>query len=200
MTAPLVDDIRYWLGVVYLASVPGAVLFWYVIHPFAAFWRRIGAVPAYAAGFSVMIAAGVLAVVYRRPLMGADLGASWTLASAGVLLIVVSAIVRHRWRRQLTMRVLFGLPELAPSRFPPKLLAEGIDATVRHPRYLEFSIGALGWALICNHLWIYAAAVLTLASIGLLIPIEERELAARFGEPYAEYRRRVPAVIPRMRS
>ncbi len=193
------DEVRYWLGVVYLASVPGAVLFWYVIHPFAAFWRRAGAVFGYAAGFSVMIAAGGVAIVWRRPLMTADLGSSWTLTAAGVLLVLVAAILRQRWRRQLTVRTLFGLPELAPSRFPPKLLTEGIYATVRHPRYLEFSIGAIGWALVCNHLWIYLAAILTLASIGILIPIEERELAARFGTPYAEYRRRVPAVIPRMR-
>ena len=200
MTSAFLDGARYWLGVVYLASVPGAVLFWFAIHPFAAFWRRAGAVPAYAAGFAVMIAAGVVAVVWRRPLMGADLGPNVVTAAIGLALIVISAVIRHRWRRQLTMRILFGLPEIAPARFPPALLTDGIYATVRHPRYAEFSLGALGWALLSNYVGIYAAAALTLVFIGGLIPIEERELAARFGAPYAEYRRRVPAVIPRMRS
>jgi protein-S-isoprenylcysteine O-methyltransferase Ste14 len=199
MTSAFFDGARYWLGVVYLASVPGAVLFWFAIHPFAAFWRRAGAVAAYAAGFSVMAAAAAVAVAWRRPLMGADLGPNVTTAALGIVLIVVSAVVRHRWRRQLTMRILFGLPEIAPSRFPPTLLTEGIYATVRHPRYAEFSLGAVGWAFLCNYAGIYAAAALTLASIGALIPFEERELAARFGAPYAEYRRRVPAVIPRLR-
>ena len=199
MREALFDGVRYWMGVVYLASVPGAVLFWFAIHPFAAFWRRAGAVAAYAAGFSVMIAAGVVAVVWRRPLMGADLGSNAATAAIGVVLVVISAFVRHRWRRQLTMRILFGLPEIAPSRFPPTLLTEGIYARVRHPRYAEFSLGALGWALLCNYVGIYAAAALTLASIGLLIPIEEKELAARFGDAYEEYRKRVPAIIPRTR-
>ncbi len=145
MTSAFLDGARYWLGVVYLASVPGAVLFWFAIHPFAAFWRRAGAVPAYAAGFAVMIAAGVVAVVWRRPLMGADLGPNVVTAAIGLALIAISAVIRHRWRRQLTMRIPFGLPEIAPARFPPALLTDGIYATVRHPRYAEFSLGALGW-------------------------------------------------------
>jgi protein-S-isoprenylcysteine O-methyltransferase Ste14 len=32
----------------------------------------------------------------------------------------------------------------------------------------------------------------------VLIPMEERELAERFGPAYEEYRRRVPAIFPRL--
>jgi len=43
-------------------------------------------------------------------------------------------------------------------------------------------------------LWLVAAAW-WLVQLGV-IALEEREMAARFGAPYAEYRRRVPAFLP----
>jgi len=193
------DTVRYVLAVVFLVSVPGAVFFWFVIHPFAAFWRRVGAGPAYIAGFGVMIGAGVAAFALRRPLLAADFGWNRGTALVGLLLLVVSAVIRHRWRKQLRISTLFGLPELLPGRFPPTLLSEGIYAKVRHPRYLEFSLAAVGWALVCNYPAVYSAAAITLGAIALLIPVEERELVARFGAAYEDYRRRVPAVVPRWR-
>jgi protein-S-isoprenylcysteine O-methyltransferase Ste14 len=193
------DTVRYALAVVFLVSVPGAVLFWFAIHPFAAFWRRVGVGPAYVAGFGVIIGAGVAAFALRRPLLAADFGWNRGTALAGLLLLTFSAVIRHRWRKQLTISMLFGLPELAPGRFPPTLLSEGIYARVRHPRYLEFSLAAVGWALVCNYPAVYAAAGITIACIALLIPIEERELVARLGAAYEDYRRRVPAVVPRWR-
>ena len=38
------DTTRYYLGILLVISVPPAILFWLLIHPFAGFWRnRFGA-------------------------------------------------------------------------------------------------------------------------------------------------------------
>jgi len=58
-------------------------------------------------------------------------------------------------------------------------------------------IAVAGWALLSNHLAAYAAVVVVIAALAVIIPIEERELVARFGAEYEAYRRRVPALIPR---
>lgn len=105
----------------------------------------------------------------------------------------------RRRRRQLSTRALLGRPELTPNAYPGTLLTEGIYARVRHPRYLEVLLFCTAYALISNYLAAYAVLLFMALAIGALIPIEERELRARFGAPYDAYRRRVPAVMPRLR-
>ena len=193
------DLARYYLAVLILVSVPGAVLFWFPIHPFAAFWRRVGAGPAYAAGFGVMIVVGVLLFVWRGPLLAVDFGTSRTTAGAGLVLLIVAAVIRKYWRKQLKISILFGLPELAPDRYPARLLTEGIYARVRHPRYLEYSLGSVGAALLSNFAAAYVAVAFTIVGLAVLVPYEDRELEARFGDDFREYRRRVPAGFPQLR-
>jgi hypothetical protein len=36
------NAVRYWLALLVLMFMPGAVLFWFVVHPFVRFWRRLG--------------------------------------------------------------------------------------------------------------------------------------------------------------
>ena len=193
----MVDSIRYGLALVLLVTGPGAVMFWFPIHPFARFWRRVGYRWGYAAGWGAYAATAVILAVCRKPLLSIDFGASAVTAALGVVMLALTLELRRRWRRHLTLRTLLGLPELAPDRVPGKLLTDGIYAWVRHPRYLEVFLGCLGWALLSNYLAAYLTAAFLLLSFLVLIPIEERELADRFGAPYEEYRRRVPAMIPR---
>jgi protein-S-isoprenylcysteine O-methyltransferase Ste14 len=65
---------------------------------------------------------------------------------------------------------------------------------VRHPLYLGWVLAF--WAIptmTVGHLLF--AGVLTLYMVGAAV-IEERDLIAHFGEPYREYRRRVPMFVP----
>jgi len=192
------DLARYYLALVILVSVPGAVLFWFPIHPFAAFWRRVGVGVAYVVGFGLMVAVGVLLFLFRAPLLAVDFGTSWVTAGVGLVLWIGAAFLRHAWRKQLKVSILFGLPELAPDRYPTKLLTEGIYARVRHPRYFEFSLGGVGAALVSNYPAAYLAVLLTIAGLVVLVPFEERELEARFGDEFRDYRRRVPAIFPKL--
>ena len=55
----------------------------------------------------------------------------------------------------------------------------------------------LGYALIANHLAPYVAVGAWVLAILAIVPLEERELTARYGSQYEDYRRRVPRFIPR---
>ena len=55
----------------------------------------------------------------------------------------------------------------------------------------------LGWTVGSGLLVCYAMVGFSLVAGTVMITLEEHELEARFGEPYREYKRRVPAILPR---
>ena len=189
--------IRYAIALMLLVTGPGSALFWFPIHPLTRVWRRIGYRWGYVAGYGVFALSALVLASCRRPLLSIEFGTSLVTIGLGLAFIVASSSIR-RWRRQLKMRTLIGLPQLAPKRYPSTLLTEGAYAWVRHPRYLEVLVGSLGYALVCNYLAAYGVVVFLALSFLVLIPLEERELAERFGAAYEEYRRRVPAIFPRL--
>jgi protein-S-isoprenylcysteine O-methyltransferase Ste14 len=83
----------------------------------------------------------------------------------------------------------------SPADTGGSLVTTGIYGYVRHPVYL-FTLLAF-WAtpwMTLDRLWVAALTALYLA---FAIPVEERKLAAIYGDTYDAYRARVPAVIPR---
>ena len=190
--------IRYIIALLLLVTGPGSLLFWLPIHPLTRTWRRIGYRWAYVAGFGVYALSAIVLAACRRPLLSIEFGTSFPAIGLGLLLIVAAISVKRRRQRHLTTRRLLGFPQLAPDRYPSTLLKEGAYAWVRHPRYLEVLLGSLGYALVCNYLAAYGVVAFLALSFLVLIPMEERELAERFGPAYEEYRRRVPAIVPRL--
>jgi protein-S-isoprenylcysteine O-methyltransferase Ste14 len=193
-----VDRIRSVIALLLVVTGPGSVLFWFPIHPLAAFWRRVGAHWGYAAGILVYIGSAAVAASYHRVLLAVDFGTSAITAAAGIFLFAAQLWVLRRWRRRLMVKTLLGVPELVPERHAGALVTEGVYARVRHPRYVQIIVGCAAYALISNYLAAYATVAVIAIVILVLIPIEERELAARFGAEYEAYRQRVPALIPRV--
>ena len=194
------DQLRYGIALFLVVFAPASMLFWVVVHPFARFWRSVGYRWGYAAGFALSIVTAVTCYRTRGWIAGTDLGPYMFTTGPGLALLVLAGVFRRHLQRQLHNRILFGLPELAPSQYPGRLLTDGVYAHVRHPRYAQIIVAVLGWALLSNHLAAYAALTVVIVSLGLVIPLEERELVGRFGEEYEAYRRRVPALIPRWPS
>jgi protein-S-isoprenylcysteine O-methyltransferase Ste14 len=73
----------------------------------------------------------------------------------------------------------------------------GLYARVRHPRYLGMMLNYLGAALLTGATRLGALVAVFIGLAVLVTELEERELLSRLGEPYADYRRRVPRLLPR---
>jgi protein-S-isoprenylcysteine O-methyltransferase Ste14 len=136
----------------------------------------------------------------RHELLVTDFGTSYPLLFVGILFLVLAGALRFALQKHLTVKVLLGVPEIAPDRYPRVLITDGIYGRVRHPRYVQLLIALAGYALIANHLASYIVVALWLPAIHVIVAMEEKELLEHFGERYADYCRRVPRFIPRIGS
>jgi len=192
-----IDVVRWVMGVMLAISLPPAILYWFLVHPFVGFWRRAGlwVTFTFLTVFYLGSAAGLFLI--RRPLLGRDLGTSIPLILISLPLLVVSGVISRKRRRYLTFKRLAGVPEVAPETHGIDLLQEGIYARIRHPRYVEFTLALVGWSLFCNFQGLYIMTAVTVVLLLLIVELEERELRGRFGQAYADYCARVPRFIPR---
>ena len=167
-------------------------VFWLIVHPFPAFWRKHVRAAFWFAGLTAWITGGTVLWVFRRSLLVAE-RPSWTVIAAGSVLIGIEIYLFGRVERELGARRLVGHAELTNKG---EMHTAGLYAHVRHPRYSGMFCGVAGAALLCGThlLWGILAPWVALAL--LAIRMEERELAARFGPAYKEYCKRVPAFLP----
>lgn len=194
----MIDRIRYLLALLCLIALPPGLLFWLVIHRWAYIWRRLGLVPTYVIVLVPVFALGATLFRVRGRLVGADLGMHWSLISIACVLYGAVAWLESQYWRQLSVRTLIGIPELsAGDRGKGTLLKDGVYRTVRHPRYLSAGIAVVANALIANHAGVYVLILLLFPAGFVMLALEERELADRFGEEYRQYQKEVPRLIPR---
>ena len=77
-----------------------------------------------------------------------------------------------------------------------ELILSGPYAFVRHPIYTGLGLAFLGTALAVGEWRGLIALAIALASFWYKLTVEERLMVETFGPAYADYRRRVAAVIP----
>ena len=92
-----------------------------------------------------------------------------------------------------------GLPAFALSQ---KLATEGIYTFTRNPMSLGFYILIVAGGLLKGSIFfiLWSLIVIIPTHICFLKFFEERELESRFGQPYIEYKKRVPFLIPNFRN
>ena len=197
----MIDQVRYFLGVLSLIVIPPGVLFWFIIHPWARQWRTLGPIRTYLIVVPVSVAFGAFLFRFRGPLLGTDFGTNWILVAIAVLLEGVSIWISILHWRQLNIATLVGIPELSPiEQSKGRLLQDGIYRMVRHPRYLSAGIAVLANVLFVNYAGLYLLILLLVPVGPVVLVLEERELVDRFGEEYRKYQREVPQLIPRWRK
>jgi len=168
-------------------------IFWLIIHPFSSFWKhRVKAAFRIAAPFA-WISAGALLWAFRSNLLSPT-PASIPAVVAGSALIGVEIYLFAGSEKELGGRRLVGLAELTGTG---ELCTSGMYAHVRHPRYTGMFSAVLGAALLAGtaKLWLILA-VWWVFALFVILGLEERELASRFGVGYLEYRKRVPPFLP----
>ncbi len=181
-------------------SVYGTIpLFWLAVHPFVERWRASGR-RAYA--FIVPVWGGFIAIAFvvMWPFHSIHFYARWfTWAPAAIFFLVGFSIYRAAFQRFDRTQVS-GLAELEPDRHRQQLITSGIRSRVRHPIYLGHLCEIFGWCIGTGLVPLYALAAFAVITGAMMIHMEDRELEARFGEAFREYRARVPGVLPRLQK
>ncbi len=192
------DAARYYVALFVVVAMPSGFLFWFLIHPWTGFWRRLGHAWTYWIVGTLMAALMVGLVLIRHRLLAVEYGTRWPLIALAVVLFAAASVIALKRRKLLTTKVLVGLPQLAPDRHPGRLLTEGIYRRIRHPRYVEIILALAAYALFTNYLAMYLLVLASPAAVYLIVLLEEKELRQRFGAEYEAYCRRVPRFIPRL--
>jgi protein-S-isoprenylcysteine O-methyltransferase Ste14 len=171
---------------------PAIPLFWIPIHCAPRFFRRLGIftyilplVTWLPAAFTVFLARDIL-LTYR-------IAFPLAVSIAGILLFLAGAALQVWTLLLLTLPGITGMPEVT-SLVRSKLVARGPFTVIRHPTYLSHTMMLLGlflWTEI-TALGIVTAVDALVVNL-IVIPLEERELLARFGAQYEAYRRNVPS-------
>ena len=168
-----------------------------MIHPFAERWRRQHRSPyrvLVPLWLAMWIGMALLTRPWRRTLIY-PAPWSWALAiplfGAGFFLYLKSG-------KHFTAQQLGGLPEIHGVNRDQRLVTEGIRSRVRHPVYLAHLCEMLAWSLGTGLAVCWALTAFAILTGTVMIRLEDAELEQRFGDSYRAYRRKVPAVLPRV--
>lgn len=181
-----------WVAAIVLSLQLPIPLFWLIMHPLVAFWRRHMRAGYVVTTLSAWGGVALAIAVFHRRLFAGESAPLWA-RGIGLALILADLYVIYRVERELGSARLVGHTELQGGG---ELAISGIYARVRHPRYAGMMFAVLGACLLAGTLllWVVAAvwSLLALTAVGL----EERELRARFGAAYEAYCKRVPRFLP----
>ncbi|MCZ6917003.1 MAG: isoprenylcysteine carboxylmethyltransferase family protein [Gemmatimonadetes bacterium] len=193
------NTFRYVIATVVMVSLPPGLLMWFVVHPFAPFWRRMGTRWAYTILSGGMLLMMIGTYVVRDVLLATDLGTNVLTMVLAIPCVAIAVVIGSKRKRYLTFRILVGVPEVSETSQRGALLTEGPYAVIRHPRYVEATFAVLGYALVANYVGTYVLFFACITAIYLIVILEERELRDRFGEEYDAYCRAVPRFLPQSR-
>jgi protein-S-isoprenylcysteine O-methyltransferase Ste14 len=183
-----------------LHAVAGFVLFfelpipiyWMILHPFNSFWRKRVRAAFWIAGLTAWTCGGVALWNFRQELL-TPVRPSWPTIAAGLALIALEGYLFVRVERELGSRRLVGHAELTGTG---EMFSSGLYALVRHPRYAGMFGALIGSGLLAGTRLLWIVLLLWWPFALIVIRLEEKELAVRFGASYESYRQRVPAFLP----
>jgi protein-S-isoprenylcysteine O-methyltransferase Ste14 len=180
-----------WLVSVLYSSIP---LFWFAIHPFADFWRRMNRSP-----YLLLLpiwAAIISALAWATwPWHSLRLYSSLWMWAPAALLMFFGFRTYAGIRSGFGTHKLSGEAELRPQEHAQELVTTGLHARMRHPIYFAHLLNLAGWSLGSGLAVSFVLlAISTLGTFPLMVWIEEHELEKRFGQRFLEYKTRVPLI------
>jgi protein-S-isoprenylcysteine O-methyltransferase Ste14 len=185
-----------WIACVIYATIPS---FWLLIHSQVDYWRSHSRSP-YRVLVPTWIGMWIVLGAITSPWRHLSLyGATWTWIPASVL-IGAGLWIYKSSGTHFSGAQLGGVPEVVPGHPEQRLVITGIRARVRHPVYLAHLCEMLGWSIGTRLIVCYALTAFAVISGAVMIRLEDAELEQRFKEEYRAYRRKVPAMLPKIRT
>ncbi len=182
-----------WIAAAATFVLLGIPFYWFTLHPFGGFWRRHGSRPALiVATLVAWTTSGAILAYFSGWLFAAEQAPLWGRV-AGLLLIAAEAAMLRQVFKTLGPDRVIGKVELGGAG---QLHMTGLYGYVRHPSYAGMMGAMLGVCLLAGTMLMWGLAAVWFVLMRTMIFFEERELAVRFGDAYADYRRRVPALLP----
>ncbi len=174
------------------ATIPA---FWMAVHPFSDWWRRKGHSIKWLGVWWVLLwfVAWAIEFPFRDRILY-ERAWPWLITAA---LWSVSAYVYSTAVKLFSLDRVIGRHEIEESK-SQTLVTSGIYSRVRNPLYSAHLCTLLGWAIGTALVPAFACAAFYVLTLMLMLPREEHELRKRFGDPYREYEKRVPRLVPRV--
>lgn len=171
--------------------------FWLVIHSRVRHWRSQPRLPyrvIVPLWIAMWIALGLATYPWR---LVALYHTAWTWLPA-VVVFALGAWLYREAGVNFSRQQLYGLSELRTQNAEQRLVTTGIRARVRHPVYLGHLCEMLAWSLGTGQVVCFSLTAFAVVTGTAMIRMEDAELEQRFGEPYREYRKSVPAILPKL--
>jgi len=90
--------------------------------------------------------------------------------------------------------------KVAETHRPEKVISTGIYSKIRHPQYFGAILSHIGITILLSSLFSLLSTPLIIFLIYLFSWKEEKELIREFGKEYEVYKKKVPMLLPRIRS
>jgi protein-S-isoprenylcysteine O-methyltransferase Ste14 len=187
-----VRPFRYFALFVFFLDLP-VPLYWFILHPFAKFWRTRIRAAFYIAGLGAWTVGGIFVFLFWNNFLAAN-SPSIPITLLGLAFVAADGILVYRAGKDLGHMKLVGHAELTGKT---DLVTEGIYRHIRHPRYAGMIAAIAGACLLAGSRWALIVSAIWLALVFAVILLEEREMRARFGPAYDVYCRAVPRFLPR---
>jgi len=183
------------LAVAALALWPIIPIFFTQVHGNPPFWRKLG-VRTYLIVLLEMIPVLTIVIIFQGFLLSQELNLG-LLVVLGALLFLCGVPLNAWTAKLLGWKSLVAYSELRPQSGQKMLVAVGPFSVVRHPTYFAHTLIFVGVFLITGFTGIGVLIFVDLVtSYFLIIPLEERELTARFREDYRHYQKHMPKFFP----
>jgi protein-S-isoprenylcysteine O-methyltransferase Ste14 len=183
---------RYLALIIFFLDLP-VPIYWFILHPFANFWRRNIRAAFWFAGLGAWTGGAIFVVIAGRQLLGENIPSPFA-ALVAIPLVAADFILLYYSGKFLGGKKLVGHAELSGKS---ELTTSGLYKYVRHPRYTGMIFAIAGACILAQtkFAWIVSGTWLTCVLIS--ISMEEREMRHRFGTTYEEYSRATPRFLPR---
>jgi len=112
----------------------------------------------------------------------------------GLILMTLGFIIRRASRSSAIDEVHF-LYIIYPEK--GRLSTGGVYRYIRHPRFLCLLFISIGFGFVANNILAFGVVLIHNLAFYSFIPSEDRELMRRFGDEYAEFKKKIPAIFPK---